>query len=408
MNASARILQRIDELAALTDEPPGLCRTFLSPAMREANQLVGGWMEELGASVNVDGWGNLIGSFFTRAGGGATLLLGSHLDTVRNAGKYDGPLGVIVALEAVAELKRRGIELPYQLDVLGFSDEEGTRFQSAYLGSKAIAGQVGEADMDLKDAKGISIREAVAAFQNVPPEDLQLPIARYQSADLLGYVEGHIEQGPVLEDMDRPLGVVEHIAAQNRLVFLFEGVMGHAGTTPMKLRRDALAAAAEFVLLLEKMAHDTPSLVATVGQLDVQPGVSNVIPGRVRLSVDIRHANDEALRLATAQMHAQAKDLSTRRGITISSTLIQSTRAVQCAPHLVERLARAIDAQPGAVPRLTSGAGHDGVILSRLTNMGMIFVRCQDGLSHNPLESVTARDVSAACEALVRFLIQDL
>jgi len=397
-----KVLERLDRLAALTDEPGSICRTFLSPAMRQANELVGEWMRELGCVVSQDGWGNLIGHLPGATPEAPTLLLGSHLDTVKNAGKFDGPLGVLVALASLQSLADEGIRLPFHVDVLGFSDEEGVRFHSAYLGSKAIAGLVEETDLDLRDEQGVSLREAIASFQKT--ERIDLPLPRYRSDQLLGYVEVHIEQGPLLQDMNLPLGVVDFIAAQNRFVYTLEGSAGHAGTTPMNLRRDALAGAAEFILAVERKGRSVPGLVATVGQMQVGPGASNVISDNVRLSLDIRHAEEDILRKSSAQLEDEAQAIARSRGLKLTVKLIQGTASIACANGLVQQLDRAVNHAQKNVPHLVSGAGHDAVILSRLTPVGMLFVRCKDGLSHHPAEHVSEDDIAAAQTALTRFL----
>jgi allantoate deiminase len=383
-----KVLDRLDQLAAITDEPGVTTRTFLSPAMAGANELVGGWLKAQGGAVTVDDWGNLIGHFASAAPGAKTLLLGSHLDTVPNAGKYDGPLGVLVALAALETLTARGVCLPFHVDVLGFSDEEGTRFHSAYLGSGAIAGVLTETDLELRDAQGVAVREAVAKFRGV--EKIALPAPRYRPNELLGYVEVHIEQGPVLQQKQCGLGVVDAIAAQTRLVYTIEGKASHAGTTPMLLRRDALAAAAEIILAVERIGLGTPGLVATVGQLTVEPNASNVIPARVRLSVDIRHPERRIADDATVRLAAEADLIAPHRQVRISHELVQRTEGVRCDPRLIAHL--------------ISGAGHDGVVLSRLTSIAMLFVRCKDGLSHHPDEYVQPADIAAAITSLARFL----
>ena len=396
------MLERLDQLAALTDEQGLICRTFLSPAMREANALAGGWMKEIGGEVEVDGWGNLVGHFPGTGAGARTLLIGSHLDTVRNAGKFDGPLGVVVAIASLEALAVRGVRLPFHVDIAGFSDEEGARFHSAYLGSKAIAGLMEEADLDLCDAQGVSIREALAAFQG--RKDVALPKTRYAPGQLLGYVEVHIEQGPVLQDKGLALGVVGHIAAQCRFTATVEGCAGHAGTTPMELRRDALAGAAELILAVEKLGRRTAGLVATVGQIEARPGASNVIPGQVRLSIDVRHAEAGVLREACAALAREADGIAVRRDLAIGLERIQETAPVACAPELVRQLERTVLAQQEIAPVLVSGAGHDAVILSRVAPVGMLFVRCRDGISHHPDEDVTEADLAAAVTALTHFL----
>ncbi len=395
-------LRRLDELATVTDQPGTIHRTFLSPAMARANVMVGGWMKTLGGDVEIDGWGNLIGRFVGTDVDAPTLLLGSHLDTVPNAGKFDGPLGVLLALASLERLARLGIRLPFNIDVVGFSDEEGTRFHSAYLGSGALTGLLTEHDLNLRDVNGITVRETVAQFQGSSHVDLPAP--RYAPERLLGYVEIHIEQGPVLEKLGLPLGVVDAIAAQTRLVYTVEGKAGHAGTTPMDLRRDALAGAAEMVLAVEQLGLHAPGLVATVGQLQVQPGASNVIPSAVRFSVDIRHPDRAIADQACAHLAATGDATAARRSLKIHHTLVQNTDGVVCSPRLVGRLAAVVEEQQSSVPHLISGAGHDGILLSRVTPTAMLFVRCRDGLSHHPEEHVDIADIDAAINALTHFL----
>jgi len=397
-----RTLDRLMELAAITDEPGVTTRSFLSPAMAQANRLVGRWMKALGGAVEIDGWGNLIGHFASQAPDAKTLLLGSHLDTVPNAGKFDGPLGVLVALAALESLAERGIPMPFHVDVLGFSDEEGTRFHSAYLGSAALAGVLTEADLELRDARGLTVRETVAEFQGV--KKIDLPAPRYLREQLLGYIEVHLEQGPVLQEKDCALGIVDAIAAQTRLVYLIQGRAGHAGTTPMLRRRDALAGAAEMVLAVEQMGLQMPGLVSTVGQLQVEPGASNVIPTRVRFSVDIRHAERRLADDACVRLAAQAERIAAHRQLLISHETVQHTPGIRCDPRLIAGLEAAAKTTQDVVPHLISGAGHDGVILSQITPIGMLFVRCRDGLSHHPEEHVKLADIGAALSALTRFL----
>jgi allantoate deiminase len=395
-------LDRLNQLAAITDEPGVITRTFLSPAMKKVNGLVGQWMSEIGGQPAEDGWGNLISHFRGTSPDAKILLLGSHLDTVPNAGKFDGPLGVLVALAALESLAARGVRLPYHVVVLGFSDEEGTRFHSAYLGSGAIAGALTDADLNLRDREGVTVREAVAKFQGV--EKITLPEPRYRPEELLGYVEVHLEQGPVLQQKQCALGVVDAIAAQTRLVYTIEGKAGHAGTTPMLLRRDALTAAAEIILAVERIGLGTPGLVATVGQLQVEPNASNVIPARVQLSVDIRHPERRIADDATVRLAAETELIAPHRQLRITHELIQRTEGVHCDPRLVSLLEAAARSAQDSVPHLVSGAGHDGAVLSRLTPVAMLFVRCRDGLSHHPGEHVDLADIAAAVEALTRFL----
>ena len=371
-------------------------RPFATDAMRRVHELVSGWMREAGMTVARDNIGNLRGRY--EGTGGATLLLGSHLDSVRDAGRFDGPLGVIVAIAAVQRLHGEGRKLPFAVEVLAFADEEGVRYGTTYLGSRAVAGTLDEADLYRRDAQGISMAEAIRSLGGDPD---RIADDRWHGGDLLGYVEVHIEQGPVLEDRGLPAGVVRAIAGQDRMVVTFTGEAGHAGTVPMDRRRDALVVAAMFVIAIEQEARAHEGLVATVGRLEVRPGGTNVIPGQVGLSVDVRHA-DDAARLASAQrIIAGAHALAEGRGLTAEVASVSENAAVACAPRLIELMARAAG---GDVPLLVSGAGHDAVPMSSLTDVGMLFVRCKGGVSHNPAESVTAEDVGVAIDVLGRFL----
>ena len=395
MTAAQRIVQRLDELACCTDDPPHLTRLAYSPAMRRAHELVGGWMREAGLAVRVDAVGNLIGRREGARPGAKTLLFGSHLDSVRDAGRFDGPLGVLLALACAEECAA----LPFALEVLGFIDEEGVRFQSTYLGSRALTGRLGKTDLALCDANGISLAEAIRTFGGIPEN---LAAERRAPEDILGYIEAHIEQGPVLEAADQPVGVVSAIAGQTRVRVFFEGMAGHAGTVPMDLRRDALTAAAEFILVVESYARDAAGLVATVGQIAAHPGASNVIPGRVDLSLDIRHQDDALRQTAVTDLRAAAELIAHSRRIRSTWTTIQETAAVQCDLALTRLLLSA--AQRSQMPVLSSGAGHDAAALSALCPVAMLFVRCRAGLSHHPDEFASAEDIAAALEVLRRFL----
>jgi allantoate deiminase len=395
------VMQRCDALAAFSEEPERLTRRFATPALRQANEAVAGWMRAAGMHVRQDAIGNLIGRYEAAQPGGKTLLLGSHLDSVRDAGRYDGPLGVLVALAAVERLHQQGARLPFAIEVLAFADEEGLRFHTTYLGSQVFVGRFDPATLDLRDKDGISVAEAIRDFGGDPG---QIAASRRDSDDLLSYCEVHIEQGPVLEAENLPVGVVTAIASQSRLSVRFTGVAGHAGTVPMHLRRDALCAAAEFALAVEALARQTPGLVATVGQLDVQPGASNVIPGAVTLSLDVRHQDDAVRAQAVERLREQAGQLAAARAVDLSWLPVQENGAVPCTPALADLLARAIEARGYRVRQLPSGAGHDGVMLSTIAPIAMLFVRCKGGVSHNPAESVDPADVAVAIDVLSRFL----
>lgn len=362
-DAARRVLERADELAGFTEEPGRITRPLGTPALAGATARVADWMREAGLEPVSDALGNLVG----RRGEGERLLMGSHLDSVANAGRYDGILGVLVAIEVAA-----ATEIP--LDVVAFADEEGLRHGSTFLGSRAFVGQL--------------LPEEAAMC------GIELGAPLYSGAK--AYFEVHIEQGPVLEALDLPLGVVTAIAGQSRFRLTFTGRAGHAGTTPMDLRRDALVAAAEFVLAAEQVAFAEPGLVATVGTLAVPEGAVNVIPGQVELSLDIRHA-DDAVR---ARGIEKLRRHRARPGIDVLWQRIHAHDATPCSPELAERLAEAVG--PGA-HRLASGAGHDAVTMAAFTDIALLFVRCAGGVSHHPDEAVTEADVAAAIEAATRF-----
>jgi allantoate deiminase len=400
-SSAQKVMQRCDALARFSEEPGRLTRRFATEAMREANSAVAAWMRAAGMAVHQDAVGNLIGRYEASDPGAKTLLLGSHLDSVRDAGRYDGPLGVLVALACVERLNHQGRHLPFAVEVLGFADEEGVRYHTAYLGSKVMAGIFDASCLGLTDADGISMAQAIRAFGGDPE---RLADAKRNADDLLGYCEVHIEQGLALESRDLPFGVVTAIAGQSRFAIDFKGQAGHAGTVPLELRRDALCAAAEFVLAAEGMARDMQGLVATVGQIAAQPGVSNVIPGLVTLSLDVRHQEDARRERACRALRQRAEQIAAARRIELDWQSVQESRAVACDPTLTEGLARAIASLGHPLLELPSGAGHDSVALSDLTSIAMLFVRCKGGISHNPAESVDEADVAVAIDALSRFL----
>ncbi len=374
---AARIMQRCDELAAVTDEPGRITRTFHSPAMQRANGLVGGWMQEAGLLVREDAAFNLIGRLPSTRPRARCLLLGSHLDTVRNAGRYDGPLGVLLGL-AVAELLRE-VPLPFHLEVVGFSDEEGVRYQTTYLGSRAMLGLLRARDLAVIEEKGLAA-------------------ARRPRGELLAYLEAHIEQGPVLEAAGRSIGVVGAIAGQTRIRAAFTGQAGHAGTTPISLRRDALCGAAEIILAAERCG-----VTATVGQCRVEPGAGNVIPGGADFTLDVRDARDARRRAACRHLHAAAKAVARRRGLTLSWTVVQETPTVRMNPQLTRLLASAAGS---GVPILPSGAGHDAAVMAAACPCAMLFLRCRGGVSHHPDENVKPGDVATALGVLLRTVLQ--
>ncbi|MEO7412303.1 MAG: allantoate amidohydrolase [Opitutaceae bacterium] len=391
----------LDELGRITDERGKITRTFLSPAMRRANAQVGTWMRAAGMQVREDTVGNLIGRWESPEPRAKTLLIGSHLDTVRDAGRFDGPLGVLLPIVAVAELRRRGVALPFHVEVLGFSEEEGVRFASAYIGSKGFSGQLRSADLKYRDPQGVSIRDTLSRFNG---GTFKIPAAAHAKINLLGYFEVHIEQGPVLEDKGLAVGVVTGIAGQTRGRLLFRGKAGHAGTTPMPLRRDALAGAAEFVLLTETLARRSSPLVATVGTLTVEPGAPNVIPGEVTLSLDVRHPRDAGRRVALNSLLESARKIARRRKLTVEWQVTQENSAVACDPGISAVLSRSVSVVQGSSVGLVSGAGHDAVVMSVLTPVAMLFVRCRDGLSHHPDEYASRSDLAVASRVVEDFI----
>ena len=399
--SGAALLDRIDALAAITAEPGRLTRLYLTPEHRRASDLVAGWMREAGMAVAEDAVGNVIGRYEGEAPRGPALLLGSHLDTVRDAGKYDGMLGVVSAIAVVAELNRQGRRLPFAVEVVGFADEEGTRFQSTLIGSRAVAGTFDPAVLDARDADGVTLADAMRAFGLDPAA---IPTAARRPQDVLAYAELHIEQGPVLESLGQPVGVVTAIAGATRMAVTVTGTAGHAGTVPMALRRDALAAAAEMVLAVEETAGGRDRLVGTVGRIEAMPGATNVIPGRVRFTIDLRADTDPVRAERQAALLERLHAIAERRGVTIATEVLHDSPAVACHPALMAQFAAAAKAEGLDAPELPSGAGHDAMALTPLAPVAMLFVRCERGISHNPAESVTAEDAEAGARVLFRFV----
>lgn len=374
-------MRRCDELGAISDERGCLTRTFHSPAMQRANKLVARWMRAAGMAVNEDAAFNLIGRLESPRRGAKTFLLGSHLDTVRNAGKYDGPLGVLLAIACVQNLREQRIALPFHLEIVGFSDEEGVRYQTTYLGSRALAGTLTAKDLTTVAEKGIEK-------------------ARRRASEFIGYAEAHIEQGPVLEAHNLSVGVVTAIAGQSRIRVQWQGRAGHAGTTPMNLRQDALCAAAELTLA----ARDC-GVIATVGQLELKPGASNVIPGLVTMSLDVRHQSDARRVTAVKKLHTRAKAIAKRTGVRLTWTDVQETNSVDCDPMLTNLLRKATACHERKVLSLPSGAGHDAAAVASLCPVAMLFLRCKGGVSHHPDESVKTADVAKGIAVMTDFLL---
>lgn len=400
--SGARIYEHCQALAHCSSQPDGLTRIFLSDEMRACDAMVADWMKEAGMSVRMDAIGNIIGRYEGNQPGLPALLMGSHLDSVRDAGKYDGMLGVVSAIECVSTLHRRGQRLPFALEVIGFADEEGVRFSSTLLGSRAVAGTFDMALLDKTDQDGVTMREAIVRFGQDPE---QIPAAAYKPEDVLAYAELHIEQGPVLEAEGLPVGVVTAINGASRFSVEIDGMAGHAGTVPMKLRQDALAAAAECVLAIEKRCGAEPELVGTVGKLEASPGATNVIPGKVVFTIDIRAPRDEQRLAAVADVRRAIEETCSRRKVEVKITQVHEGHTAPCAPWLQEQIARAIEAEGLSVRKLPSGAGHDGMAIIDLpTDIGMLFVRCAGGISHNPAEAIDTNDAGIGARVFLRFI----
>jgi len=375
--------------------------SYLSPEQRAANELVTGWMREAGMSARLDAAGNVVGRYEGERPGLPCLILGSHLDTVRDAGKYDGMLGVISAIECVRTLHARAKRLPFAIEVIGFADEEGTRFNATLLGSRAVAGTFKPEVLANVDKDGVSMREAMRGFGLDPA---RIGEAAHRRQDVLAYAELHIEQGPVLEAEGLPVGVVTAINGATRFAVEVQGLAGHAGTVPMGLRQDALAAAAECVLAIERRCSAEPELVGTVGKLECLPGAVNVIPGKVKFTIDIRSPRD-AQRLAAVQdvLETMAA-ICKRRNALLTATKTHEGGVAACAPWLQQQIGDAIAAEGLEVRKLPSGAGHDGMAMIDLTDIGMLFVRCEKGISHNPAEAMTLDDVAISARVFLRFI----
>jgi allantoate deiminase len=397
----ARILERTDRLAVISEDASALTRTYLTDAHRQANELVAMWMREAGMAARIDTVGNVIGRYEGRTPDLPALMVGSHLDTVRDAGKYDGMLGVVVGIECAAALHAAGERKDFALEVVGFANEEGARFGVTLTGSRAIAGTLDASQLASRDAKGVTMADAMHGFGLDPA---RVSAAARRRDELLAYVEVHIEQGPVLEAHDLPLGVVTAISGGTRLMIEVKGLAGHAGTVPMTQRQDALAAAAEMILAVERHCQGTSGLVGTVGRIEALPGAINVIPGLARFTIDIRAEQDADRDAAARRVTDELALIAKRRRIGVDIKKLHEAPSCRCAPALMADLARAIEAVGLKSMRLPSGAGHDATAIAALAEVAMLFVRCKAGISHNPAEAITAADAALAAETLLRFI----
>lgn len=398
-----RLLVLADILAESSDSSENLSCTYMTLAHRAVAARLREWMRIAGMTVTVDAVGNVVGRYESDRPDAKTVIVGSHYDTVLNAGKYDGRLGVLSGLLAIEDLHRTGRRLPFNIELIAFSEEEGVRFSSPYLGSSAVAGKFDMGLLPRRDTGGYGLADALAEAGFDPRE---IPSLARSRENLAGYLELHIEQGPILLGESLPVGVVTSIAGAVRYAVIVTGTAGHAGTVPMDMRHDAAAAAAELTLLVERRARQSSGLVGTVGRLTVPNGAINVIPGRVEMSFEIRAGDDAVRDAALADVFAGINEIAPRRGVTFDAREVLRTPAVPCTPHIQTLFAEAVQ-RAGIAPRhLPSGAGHDAVMFDKLTDLGMLFIRCGNGgISHSPLETVTAADADIGVRILLDVLV---
>jgi allantoate deiminase len=399
--SAKRIIDRCRQLAAISDVNGETTRLFLSPATRDVHALLIGWMSEAGLDTRVDDIGNIRGRRSASKPHASTLLLFSHIDTVRNTGAFDGLLGVILSIEAIAALGARS--LPFNIEIIAFSEEEGVRFGFPFLSSLAATGRLTHAHLDLVDAEGIAVADALRNFGLKPEELAQTALL---PADSFAALEVHIEQGPVLDAADQSLAVVEGIVAQSRLRLTFEGQANHAGTTPMALRRDALAAAAQWIAEVERYAAANVPLVATVGHIEVLPGAVNVVPGGVIATLDVRHPENELRLNAVTHLQEFAKTVAEKRSVGVLSDVTAEQATVQMSSELTSTLQCAAEHCGHKVRAMYSGAGHDAMIVAPHVPTTMLFLRSPGGISHHPAEAVREEDVTAALDVVLAFLAE--
>lgn len=399
-----RALRAIAEcrlIAGFTEEPGRITRRFLTPPVHDVHNHLRARMESLDMSVRVDALGNLRGLWQPDNVVGKRLILGSHIDTVPDAGAFDGVLGVVLALIWVEIAREIGLQMP--IEVIAFSEEEGVRYGAPFLGSRAVAGVFDSSMLAYEDADGVRMDNAIRNFGLDPDE---IPAAAIDPADIYGFIEMHIEQGPVLESEDLQLAVVTGIAGQSRLGLRFTGQANHAGTTPMHLRRDALAAAAEWITEVERIAQSTEGLVATVGQIELEPNAANVIPGNAVLSLDIRHMSDKERHRCVSQIKQNGAVIAARRGVSFDFAEKVNQPSVHMDDELTAQLASAVEGAGFPLEHMPSGAGHDAMVMATRVSTAMLFVRSPGGVSHHPDEAVRAEDVEAALRAGEKFLEQ--
>lgn len=401
LHRADQVLARINELALISEDETCITRTFGTTQFIEGSDRILSWMQQAGLATRIDNIGNVRGILASNRPNAKTFVIASHIDTVINAGKFDGPLGVIMGIDLLEEVIKLNTALPFNIELVAFSDEEGVRFHSTYLGSKVLAGSFDKTLLTKKDSAGIYLKEVI---QSMEKDYSRIEDDVIKKDEWLGYFEVHIEQGPVLYESNIPVAVVTGIAGQKRVEVTFKGMAGHAGTVPMNMRNDALCCAAEFVLETEKLALAREKIVATVGKLNITNAASNVIPGEVVCSVDIRSADEQVLSSAYEALQTLCKTICEKRDIDYHWNLIQSTKPVACNQQLNNLLAQSIKDANFQVIELVSGAGHDAVPISEVSPVTMLFVRCYKGISHHPLENVEQEDIAAAIKVSDNFI----
>jgi allantoate deiminase len=398
-DAARRLMARLEDFAAFTDEPGQLTRLYLSPSYRAACERFAQWAEALGMEPEIDAAGNVHGRYEARTKRAPVLMIGSHIDTVRDAGRYDGNLGALAALSVVEQFHAAGERLDFAIDVVAFGDEEGVRFPTTMTGSRALTGTVPQTCLIARDKQGVTLKDALIAFGGDPEKIFQL-----RARGINAFIELHIEQGPVLEAEGLAIGTVAAINGATRIAATVHGLAGHAGAVPMGLRQDALAAAAEMILAIEARARLESDIVATVGRLDAEPGAVNVIPGLVRFSIDVRAPRDEWRRRAISDIVSALQQIAKRRNVQLLLAQTHDAPAYVCDPRIIAGFDRATEAIGHKSFHLPSGAGHDTMTMGQICPAGMLFVRCKGGISHNPAESITLEDCDVALAALTRFV----
>ncbi len=395
-----RLLQHLQDLSLIgrNEVTGGINRFSFTPEEQQAIELVKLYMEEAGMNITVDAVGNIIGTY---GEGSETIMLGSHIDTVPEGGKYDGALGVLAAIEIIQTIHEQKLSLSKKIEVVAFKDEEGTRFGFGLIGSRAMGGLLTDQHLQKNDEAGISIEEAMKQFQLSP-----LPLEKVKRNDILAYLEMHIEQGKVLENEELPVGVVTGIAAPLWLEITVTGVSEHAGATPMPIRKDALTAASEMILAIEQMLNDTTDSVATVGKLNIEPNGVNVIPGKVIFTVDIRDIDEKKIRTLEKDILELLQNIAKRRNVKLTSKVLQRVKPAKTDVKLQQQLAKSIEKQGIRPHSLISGAGHDAMNIAAVAPIGMLFVRSKDGISHNPLEYSSDDDIVMATNILYDTVVE--